>query len=175
MGHSDQFGARAYGINHRLRVKIAVGVTVNPFQHHALTFAQQVPRHDVGVVFHDRKNNLVACLQARGRPSIGHQIDAFGGTCGEDDLVLSPVQKARNLAANGFIAVGGKVGQIVQATVNIGIFVRISLGYRIDHHLRLLRRGPVVQIDQGLAIHLPVQDRKISADAGNVIHWAPAR
>ena len=173
MGHSDEFGARAYGINHRLRVKIAVRVTVNPFQHHALTFAQQVPRNDIGVVFHDRQNDLVAGLQARGGPSVRYQIDAFGCTGGEDDLVLGAVQKARNLAAHRFIAVGGKVGQIVQATVNIGIFVRISLGYRINHHLWLLCRGPVVKVNQRLAVDLPVQNGKVSADAVHVIHWAP--
>jgi hypothetical protein len=35
----------------RLRVEIAIGVHLDPFQHHALPFAQEMPRHDIGVVF----------------------------------------------------------------------------------------------------------------------------
>ena len=72
------------------------------------------------------------------------------------------VQKAGDLAAHGLVLVGRKVRKVVQAPVNVGIFHRIGLRDRVDHHLRLLRRGAVVQIDQRLAVHLPRQDRKIA-------------
>jgi len=47
----------------------------------------------------------------------------------------------------------------MQPPMHIGIFMGIGLRYRIDHHLRFLRAGAVIQIDQRLAIdHAPIMD-----------------
>ena len=53
----------------------------------------------------------------------------------------------------------------MQAPVDIGVFVGIGPRHRIDHHLRFLRRGPIVEVDQRLAVHLAGKDREIGADA----------
>ena len=170
MGDGHQTGARTDGLQHRLRVQIAIGIHIHPFQHHALAFAQEMPGHDVGVVLHDRQHNLVPRLQARRSPAIGHQIDAFGRARGEDNLVFrTGVQEARDLAAHRLVLVGRQIGKVMQAPVNVCIFHRIGLGDRIDHAARLLRGGPVVQIDQRGAVHLAREDGKILADQVNII------
>ena len=160
------------GVDHRLRVQHAVLVAVHPFQHHALPFAQKVPGHDVGVMLHHRQDDLIPRLKARRGPGIGHKVQPLGRAGGEHDLLgVAGVEEAGNDAAHAFILFGRKVRKVVQATVNIGIFHRIGLVHRLNHHLRLLRAGAVVQIDQRLAIDLPRQDREIGADLGDIIHW----
>ena len=52
MRHGYQLGLWPNGINHRLRVQIAVRVDLDPFQHHPLPLAQEMPGDDVGVMLH---------------------------------------------------------------------------------------------------------------------------
>ena len=127
VGHGDQLRLRPDRVNHRLRVEIAVRIDVDPFQHHALPFAQEVPGDDVGVMLHDRQHDLVARLQARGGPGVGDEVDRLGRAGGEDDLVLGArVQEARDDAAGGFVLLGREVRQVVQAPVDVGIFLGIG-------------------------------------------------
>jgi hypothetical protein len=42
----------------------------------------------------------------------------------------------------------------------------------VEHGLRLLRRGGVVEIDERLAVDLHRQDREVRADAGDVVERA---
>ena len=67
--------------------EIAVVVDRRPFDHRALALAQEMPRHDVGVVLHDREHDLVAGLDALARERIGDEVDRLGGVAGEDDLL----------------------------------------------------------------------------------------
>src|SRR5680860_454435 len=57
--------------------------------------------------------------------------------------------------------------------MNVSIFMRIGGIYRIDHHLRLLSGGAVVEIDQRLAVHLAREDREITAKIFDIEHHAP--
>ena len=173
MRDRNQPGARRDGRQHRLGVQIAVRVNVDPFDHHALPFAQEMPRNDVGVMFQDAQDDLIPGLKSRCGPGIGYQIDRLGRAGGEHDVIGTGPQKARNLGPRRFVVFGRKVRQIVQATVNIGIFMGIGPRHRVDHHLRLLGRGAIVQIDQRLAPDLDRQDREIGANFFNVIHAEP--
>ena len=47
--------------------EIAVVVDRRPFDHRALALAQEMPRHDVGMVLHDREHDLVARPDALAR------------------------------------------------------------------------------------------------------------
>ena len=59
-----------------------------PLQHRALALAQEVPRHDVGVVLHDREHDLVALADLRAAEGLRDEVDGLGGVAGEDDLVV---------------------------------------------------------------------------------------
>ena len=52
-----------------------------------LLLAQEVPRHDVGVVLHDREHDLVALADHRAAEGGGDEVDRLGRVAGEDDLV----------------------------------------------------------------------------------------
>ena len=47
----------------------------------------KLPRHNVGVVFHDRDDYFVALLHERITERRGHEVKALGGSAREDDLV----------------------------------------------------------------------------------------
>ena len=76
----------------------------------------------------------------------------------------------RDGPAHGFIAFRGEVRQVVEPAMNVGIFLGIGAGDRVDHHLRLLRRSAIVQIHQRFAVHLAGEDRKVAADGLHVKH-----
>ena len=79
------------------------------------------------------------------------------------------LRKRAHLLARALVGFGRGIGEIVQAAMHVGVFCGVGLLQPIEHRLRLLRRGGVVEIDQRLAIDLHRQDRKILADAGDVV------
>jgi hypothetical protein len=167
----DQLRLRADRVDHRLRVQIAIGVHIDPFQHHALPFAQEMPGHDIGVMLRDAQDDLVARLHPRHGPAIGDQVDPLRRAGGEDDLVgIGHAKEARDGAAHRLVFLGREVRQVVQAAMDVGVFHRIGLRDGVDHHLRLLRRGAIVEIDQRLAVHLAREDREIGADFVDIVH-----
>ena len=46
------------------RIKAAVGFGFDPFQHHTLPFAQEMPRHDIGMMFQHAQHDFIARLKA---------------------------------------------------------------------------------------------------------------
>ena len=169
MGDGNQPGARGDGVQHGLGVKVAGGVAVDPFQHDALTCPQKMPRDDVGVMFEDAEDDLVTGLQVLRGPGVRDQIDRLGCAGGEDNGFGRGVQEPGDFAAGGFVMAGGEVRQIVKAPVNVGVFVAVGQRHCVDHLAWFLRGSPVVEVDEGFAVDLTRQDRKVLADCGDVI------
>ena len=88
MGDRHHLGARRQQLLEFVDEEIALVVDRRPFDHRALALAQEMPRHDVGMVLHDREHDLVAGLDALAAERIGDQVDRLGGVAGEDDLFL---------------------------------------------------------------------------------------
>jgi hypothetical protein len=121
----DQLRLRPDRVDHRLRVEIAIGIHLHPFQHHPLPFAQEMPGHDIGVMLGHRQDDLVARLHPRHGPAIGDQVDPLGRAGGEDDLLGYPhAEEARDGAAHRLVFLGGEVRQVVQP--------RCTLAYSIE-------------------------------------------
>ena len=93
-----------------------------------MTLAQEMPGHDVGVVLHDGQHDLVARLDALAAESLGDEIDRLGRAAGEDDLFgRRGVEEGAHLFARALVALGRRIGEIMQAAMNIGVFGRIGL------------------------------------------------
>src|SRR6202023_3947929 len=90
MGQGDDLGLRCQCLLERIEQEISFVVDVHPFQDGAPALAQKMPRHDVGVVFHDRKDDLVAFLDEGLAESGSDQIDCLGRRFREDDLASGP-------------------------------------------------------------------------------------
>ena len=163
-------GARRQKLLEFVEQEIAVVIDRRPFDDGALPLAQEMPRHDVGVVLHDRQHHLVALLQPRAAEGRRDEIKRLGGVAGEDDLFLARrVEERAHGLARRLVGFRRLVGEEVQPAMHVGVFARIRLLDAVEHRLRLLRRGGVVEINERLAVDLHRQRRKIRADALDVI------
>ncbi len=52
--------------------------------------------------------------------------------------------------------------------MDVGVVVLVVVDDRIDHRPRLLRGGPVVQVDQRLAVHLLGEGGEIELQSGGI-------
>ena len=120
VGDRDQLGLGSNRIDHLLRVKRPGLVHIDPFQNHALTLAQEMPRHNIGVVFHDAEDDLIPGLEVRHRPTVGHQIDAFRRACVHDDFVFAgSVQELCHDPTDGFVLLCRHVREIMQSAMHV--------------------------------------------------------
>ena len=132
----------------------------------ALLFAEHLPGDDVRVVLHGRNDDLVACADELAPVAMHHEIDAFGGAADKDALLrLAGIDEALHLLARAFVSGGRFLAQVMNAAMNIGMFVFEINAATIDYHLRHLRGSSIVEIDQRLAVHRLAQHRKVCADA----------
>lgn len=87
-----------------------------------------MPAHDVGVAFHDAEDDLIACLHAGHRPTIGDHIDAFGHNRVENDPILAGcTRKSRNDAAHAFVFVGQNVREALQTMMTLAYSCKQAL------------------------------------------------
>src|SRR3974390_144126 len=122
------------------------------------------------MVLHDREYDLVACLDALAAEGVGNQVDPLGGVAREDDLLgTRGIEEGPHLLARVFVGLGRLVGEEMQASMHVGVLLGRRLAHAIEHHLWLLCRGPVVEIDQRLAIDLHIQRREIGTDPADVV------
>ena len=81
-----------------------------PFDDGALPLTMEIPRHEVGVVFHDREDDLVALAEVH---TVGSrdQVDRLGGVLGEDDLVgMRRIEEAPHDPARLLVFLRGDIG-----------------------------------------------------------------
>ena len=57
----------------------------------------------------------------------------------------------------------------MQAAMHVRVVKTIDVVHHLDHSAWLLRRGGVIEVDERLAIDLPVKDREIRADALHIV------
>ena len=165
MGDGDHLGARGDQLHEFIEQELAIVGHRRPFQHRALPLAQEMPGHDVGVVLHDGEEDLVPLPDMRDAIGRGDEIDRLGGVAGEDDLGVGPrIEEAAHALAR-LLEIGGReVAQIMQPAMHIGVVLAIGALDGVEHELRLLRRGAVVEIDEVLAVDLAREDREVGAD-----------
>ena len=131
--------------------------------------AQHLPRHDVRVVLHHRDDDLVSRTNANASVGLRHQVDGLGCAPHKDDFLgLGRVQEAGGRFPRFLVGVGGPLAQQVHTPMHVRVLVRVVANQSIEHHLRLLRRRGVVEIDERLAVREGAQDRKVFADAAHV-------
>jgi len=167
---SDQPGAVGQQFFELVDQEIAFVIDRRPFDDGAMAFPEEMPGHDIGMVLHDREHDLVARLHMLTPERVGDEVDRLGGVAGEDDLLGPPcIDEGPHLLARALIGLGRGIGEKMQAAMHVGIFRGVGLVDAVEHHLRLLRRGRIVEIDERLAVDLHGEDRKILAHAGDVI------
>ena len=164
MRDRNQLGLRPDGGIQCLDIQRTVIAQIDPTQHRALPLAQEMPRHDVGVMLHHRQHDLVVRLNAGREEGIGDEIDRLGAALGENDLVfMFGVQKLLHCAARRFVTVRRLGGEIMHPAMHIRVFAAREIAHRVQNLLRLLRRGRAIQINQRLAVHRLGENLEIGA------------
>ena len=130
---------------------------------------QELPRHDVRVVLELRHDDLVA----RGKPGtpvgLRDEVDGLGRAAHEDDFgERGRVDEAAHLLARALVERGRLLGERMHAAMHVGMVRPRVVGDRIDHDGRLLGRGGVVEVGEGMAVDAPCECGKLGADAGEV-------
>ncbi len=149
-------------------VERAIFIQANPSEHRALTLAQEMPGHDIGMMLHQRQHDFVAGGYLAGK-SAGDEIDRFRRALGEDDLLdRARIQKAAHILARVFEGLRGLICQRVQAAMNIRIGGAHLPGHCLDYRFGLLRAGGIVEIDKRFPVHLARKDRELVANGGGV-------
>ena len=116
-----------------LHVEHPTGIHRDDTQGDALVASEKLPRDDVGVVLHDGEYNLVAILK---EIAVGgsHEVDGLGGATGEDDLLDGGgVDHAAHALAGDLLQVGGLLRQGMDASVDVGLVLKIHAVDGIDH------------------------------------------
>ncbi|MNS92519.1 hypothetical protein D3C72_1266610 [compost metagenome] len=159
----DQSGVLTEQSRELFQHQLAGIVDRRHLQRGAGALAHQLPRHDIGVVLHRADQDLVARAQALAKACC-HQVDRLGRAAHEHDF-LAPggVDQVSHRVARGLVGIGGALAQGMHAAVDIGVERGIVMRFGIDHALRLLGGGGVVQIDQRLAVDGLAQDGEILA------------
>ena len=133
-------------------------------QRRAAALAEQLPRHDVGVMLHFRDEHFVAGPEPAGQAG-GGQVDPLGGASGEDELPgLARADQGGNLRASLLHRRGGLIGQQVGGAMDVGVVVLVVAANRIDDRLRLLRGGGAVEVGERLAVDPACEYREVAAD-----------
>ena len=135
----------------------------------------ELPGHEVAVVLHLRQEDDVARLEIGTAPARGHQVDRLGRAAGENDFLGSGgVDEFHDARARALIVVGRPRGQGMEAAVHVRVVALVETGEDVDHGLRALRGGGVVEVDEGLPVHQLVQGGEVGADVFPGGHYGEA-
>src|ERR1019366_4968202 len=128
-----------------------------------------MPWNDIGVVLHDREDDLVALLDEGLAEGGSDQIDRFGRRFREDDLVYrAGVEEGAHAFPRRLIGFRRGIGEMMQTAMNIGVFVIGRVDHAVDDFPRFLRRRGIIEVNQRLAMDLGRKDWEILAQTGDI-------
>ena len=87
VGHGCDFRARREPRFESGGFDLTPLVDRDDLEHSPRLLAEKLPRHDVRMVLELGNENFVTRFQVRAAPTLRHEIDRFGRSAGEDDLV----------------------------------------------------------------------------------------
>jgi hypothetical protein len=88
VGDGDELRSRAEQLLVLIEQEFAAIIDRHHPQDRALLLAEDLPRHDIGVVFHGGDNDLIPGLEMLSAVAVDHEVDSLGDTAHEDDLAL---------------------------------------------------------------------------------------
>src|SRR5262249_16714224 len=127
--------------------------------------------NDIGMVLHRGDYNFIPGADVFPAVGLRDQVDSLGRAAQKDDLArVAGVEKALDDEARVLIGFGAKLAQQMYAAMDIGIFGQIGMTDRIDDNLWLLGRGGIVEVYQGLAVNVLLENREVFPDLVNIDH-----
>ncbi len=171
MAGGNQFRARTQQLLELAQQQVARVVDRGHLEDRSRLLRNQLPRNDIRVMLQVRDDDLVTRLQVLTPPRVRHQVDRLGGAADEHDVLRARrTDEVGDGVARLLVGVGGPGRQFVCGAVDVGVLVRVELHQPVDHHLRLLRGGGVVEPDQRLSVDDLFEDREVRPHRVDVEH-----
>ena len=105
----------------------------------ALLVRYHLPRHNIGVMLQCGQNYFVVGFQILAAPTVGYQVDAFGGAAGKDDFALFfGIDKRLQLAARGFVLRRRGFREVMHSAMDVRVLARLITHPAIHHGFRHL-------------------------------------
>src|SRR5262249_443192 len=136
----------------------------------SLLIAKELPGDDIRVMLHRRDEHLIVRAHVDATVGLCHQVDGFGRATDKDDFApASSSEKRLNNPARCLIFLGCPLGEVVHATMHVGVGGLVVANDSFDDRSWLLRGCGVVQIDQLTASHSLLKYRKVSPNSSHVV------
>ncbi len=169
MGDGDDLGRRVDELFQFVQPNLAGIVERDHTQIGVLLPAQHLPGDDIAVMLQAGQDDLIARMDIGSAKGLGDEIDRLGRPAREDQLTQARnADELLHLDASFLVKLRGPFAERMNAAMHVGVIVFVIVPKRLDHRPRLLRRRGIVEIDERLAVHLLMQDRKIGADAFDI-------
>ena len=149
-------------------------------------FRQNLPRHQIAVVLHFSEQDDITRSQESSAPRLGDEVNALRRPAREDDLIRARrAEVLRHAPSRSFVCIRRARTQFVQSAMHIRVVVLVVTAQGFDDGPRLLRCRGVIEINQGMPVHVLNEDREIfphglpiNRSVGTLMHlpmWGQAR
>ena len=146
VGDCDHLGAWREESGECCQVQISAVQNGDDLDFGTFHFGDELPAHDIGVVFQAADDNFIAGFKELASVAPGDEIDAFGGAARKDDFVFGfCVDELRNVFAGLFKGFGGACAQAVNPALHRAVVLAVKVVHRIDDDCWLLGCGGAVQ------------------------------
>ena len=137
-----------------IQPEVAIFIKGNHMIVSSTALAQHLPGDKIRMMIHHCKNHFIARVNEHLSKRIRHQVNGFCCAACEDDFVLMfGVDVALHGSAGGFMCFCSQVREVMCSAMDIAVIAGVIIHDRIDHRLRLLGCGGIVQVNQGLPVH----------------------
>jgi hypothetical protein len=126
---------RSLGHQGQDRIRVHLAVLVHGRDHKGRTrlFADQLPRHDVGVMLEVGYQYFVAGFQQRSSIALRDEIDGLGGPAHENDFMSrSRLEEGDHSISRRLVKSGGLLAQGVYAAMDVGVVIPLVVVDRLD-------------------------------------------
>src|ERR1044071_1658763 len=98
-------------------------------------------------MLHFGEQDFVAGFDMSGAPRLGNEVDALCRAAGKDNFIgAASVDVLSGASAGSFESGGGAIAELMDATVNVGVIVRIIVCERLQHLAWFLSSSGVIKI-----------------------------
>ena len=171
VGYADNLGLVAEQLLVSLHIELSAVVHRYHLERNATLGGLQLPRHNVGVMLHDRHYHLVALVHKLLAERRNDKIDALRCAACEDNLLsLGSIDKLAYGFTGSLVQVGGTLRQIMHSTMYVGISVEIFIAHGIKHTQWLLCRSRIVEIYEWAVVDGARQYWEVLANFIDIVH-----
>ena len=140
-------------------------IHIDIIQYGAGLLGHSLPGDQVRMVFCNGNKDVVPLLQVGFSVGTGYQVQGFRRISGINNFLCTfGVNKFPHHFLGRIIGFGSGNGKDMGTPVGVAVIMGHIVQYRIDHRQRALGGSGIIKINDLMAIHFGLENRKISSD-----------